>query len=88
MIKYKKVYLQGMKYDVSDYIPCEVCTAKAVDIHHIHRRGMGGNPNADALENLMAVCRRCHDQYGDVPEYKEYLTNLHMAAIRERNNLF
>jgi 5-methylcytosine-specific restriction endonuclease McrA len=85
MKKYKQVYLKGMNYDVSDFIPCEVCTSKAVDIHHIHRRGMGGNPNADVLENLMAVCRRCHDLYGDVPEYKELLTNLHNAEIRKRN---
>ena len=87
MIKYKQIYLKGMRYDVSDFIPCEVCGAKAVDIHHIHRRGIGGSKTADVLENLMAVCRLCHDKYGDRPQYKEWLYDLHVKAVNKRKRL-
>jgi hypothetical protein len=35
MKNHTKVYLKGMGYDTTDWIPCEVCQSKAVDIHHI-----------------------------------------------------
>ena len=59
----------------------EVCESRAVDIHHIHRRGIGGNPNADTIENLMAVCRSCHVEYGDKKEYLEWLQEIHNKKI-------
>lgn len=77
MKKHTKVYLQSMGYDTTDWIPCEVCGSKAVDIHHIEARGMGGSKNADVIENLMALCRKCHNQYGDIKEHKEWLQNIH-----------
>jgi len=30
-------------------------------IHHIDPKGMGGNKNADTLDNLTYLCGRCHD---------------------------
>ena len=54
-------------------MPCEVCGSRAVDIHHIHRRGMGGSTDADKIENLMAVCRTCHIEYGDKKHYIDFL---------------
>jgi hypothetical protein len=54
MKNHTKVYLKGMGYDTTDWIPCEVCQSKAVDIHHIESRGMGGSKHADTIENLMA----------------------------------
>ena len=35
MLKHTKVYLNFFGYDKSDYIPCEMCDDKAVDIHHL-----------------------------------------------------
>ncbi len=35
-----------------------VCTFRAGDVHHKRPRGRGGRHD---LENLIAVCRRCHD---------------------------
>lgn len=75
--KHVKLYLEGFNYSVSDYIPCEVCNARAVDIHHIYARGMGGTNKPDTLSNLMALCRECHIKYGDKKEYREYLLDIH-----------
>lgn len=73
--------MQHFGYVLDDFIPCEVCGSRAVDIHHIHRRGIGGNPNADTIENLMAVCRSCHVEYGDKKEYLQWLQEIHNKKI-------
>lgn len=83
MKKHTKIYLDGMGYDVTDFICCEVCRATAVDIHHIESRGMGGSKNADTIENLMALCRECHVEFGDKKHYKELLVATH--AMRMSN---
>ena len=72
-----------MGYDITDFIPCEICGAKAVDIHHIEARGMGGSKEADTIENLMAVCRQCHNTYGDLKNYKEMLKEIHYLRINK-----
>lgn len=79
-----KVYLRSFGYDTSDFIPCEVCFSKAVDIHHIHARGMGGRKDADSILNLMALCRNCHNIYGDISQYREFLKEKHEIRMRER----
>lgn len=84
MKAHTKIYLQGMGYDTSDFIPCEVCSHQAVDIHHIEARGMGGTKKEDTLENLMALCRKCHIDYGDITEYKDYLTKIHRLRIQSK----
>ena len=47
-------------YDISDWIACEHCGTTAVDIHHLEGRKMGGSKRKDFIENLIALCRRCH----------------------------
>ena len=83
MKNHTKVYLKAMGYDTTDFIPCEICGAKAVDIHHIEARGMGGSKQADIIENLMAVCRQCHNTYGDLKDYKEMLKEIHYLRINK-----
>lgn len=81
MKKHTKIYLDYFNYGREDFIPCEVCGSKAVDIHHIEARGMGGSKQADTIENLMAVCRSCHVKYGDVPSKKEWLKKIHNRLL-------
>ena len=81
MKKHTKLYLEFFEYDETDFIPCEICSSKAVDIHHINARGMGGSKNADVIENLMAVCRKCHETFGDKKEHKDYLFKIHNKVI-------
>lgn len=68
--------------DVSDFIPCEICGGVAVDIHHIDSRKMGGQKGKDVIENLMSVCRTCHEYYGDKKDSKAFLIEVHKANMK------
>lgn len=84
MKKHTKIYLEAMGFSTTDWIPCEVCGATAVDIHHIDSRGMGGSKTVDTIDNLMALCRTCHVAYGDIKEYKERLQATHNHHLAKR----
>jgi 5-methylcytosine-specific restriction endonuclease McrA len=84
MKNHTKVYLKGMGYDTTDWIPCEVCQSQAVDIHHIEARGMGGSKEADTIENLMALCRKCHNAFGDLKQHKDMLKAVHNHHLSKR----
>jgi 5-methylcytosine-specific restriction endonuclease McrA len=83
MKKHVKIYLDFFGYDTADFVPCEMCGGKAVDIHHIKARGMGGSESKDTIENLMALCRADHDKYGDKEHYRDLLTNRHIDLIQK-----
>lgn len=82
MKKHVKVYLDYFGYGAEDFIGCEVCSSRAVDIHHIEARGMGGSKKADTIENVMALCRNCHVEYGDKKQYMENLKAVHLKKIK------
>ena len=79
MTNHAKIYLEHYGYSPGDFIPCEVCGVRATDFHHIKCRGMGGNPKGDKdnPSNIMALCRRCHEKFGDKRQYMEYLQTIH-----------
>lgn len=85
MQKHTKIYLDYFGYSTTDYIECEACNAyRAVDIHHIEARGMGGSKSKDTIENLMAVCRKCHERYGDKKEWKDWLKSVHSIHLKNK----
>ena len=57
MTRHVRIYTDYFGYGEQDVILCEVCGQRAVDIHHIDGRGKG----KDVIENLMALCRKCHN---------------------------
>ena len=81
MKQHTKIYMKHFGYGIEDFIGCEVCGNKAVDIHHIDCRGMGGSQDKDTIKNLMAMCRMCHEKYGDKKEYTELLKQTHERFI-------
>lgn len=81
MKKHVKIYLDYFGYDVNSFIDCEVCGSKAVDIHHIEPRGMGGSKTKDVITNLQALCRACHIEMGDKKQYKEFLKERHLIKL-------
>lgn len=83
MKPHTKIYLESFGYTTADFIPCEVCGNRVIDVHHIDSRGMGGDPQKkkEVIENLMGLCRSCHEKYGDIIEKKEWLKKLHLNFI-------
>ena len=59
MKKYVDNYMKHHGYCIDDVILCEQCGQEAVDIHHKRRRSLGGS---DEIDNLIALCRECHDK--------------------------
>jgi len=84
MKRHTKIYFDYFGYDVTSFIPCEICEKKAVDINHIKPRGMGGSKKMDNIENLMAVCRECHIEYGDKKQHIDFLTQIHKDKCNSR----
>ena len=83
MRNHTKIYLKYFGYDINSFIPCEMCGMKAQDIHHVEARGMGGSKHADTIENLMALCRQCHIDFGDKKQHKEMLKVVHKVKMNE-----
>ena len=83
MKKYTKQYFSYFGYALDDFLPCEVCGGKAVDIHHIDCKGMGGSTLKDNIENIMAVCRSCHLEYGDKKQHIDFLREKHLNFIND-----
>lgn len=86
MKKHIKVYLDFFGYGITDFIPSEISGHRAVDIHHIDCRGMGGSNESDYIENLIAVTRDEHDKFGDKKAFIEYLYSCHLRFIIDQRS--
>ncbi len=83
MKAYTKIYFNyfNIAYNESgwhDYIACEYCGAESVDTHHINGRGKG----KDVIENLIALCRKCHDSAHNEILPKNYLQEIHNRNLK------
>ena len=79
MKPYTLAYMRFFDYGEEDFIPCEWCGAKSVDIHHIYGRGKLTNE----ITNLIALCRDCHTDAHNEKITKEQLKQKHETIIRD-----
>jgi 5-methylcytosine-specific restriction endonuclease McrA len=86
MVNHKKVYIDFFKYTSADFVPCTMCLKEATDIHHIDPRMMGGvkDNRLDTIENLVALCRKCHNKAEDDDEFNEIVRRKHLKRIKLR----
>jgi hypothetical protein len=84
MKSYTKTYLNYFGYALDDFIPCEICGNRGVDIHHIDCKGMGGSRLKDDIENIMALCREHHIEYGDKKQYIDFLKDIHNQRLKNK----
>lgn len=80
MINHKKVYCTFFNLDISDHILCTNCGQVAQDIHHILPRGMGGSEK-DYIENLVALCRKCHDKAESSSSFNKSVRIKHLNKV-------
>lgn len=78
MQKHVKNYMKYFDYGCDDVILCEVCHACAVDLHHITYRSRGGS---DEVDNIIALCRVCHNKAHDKIYSSEFLQSIHNKKL-------
>ena len=83
MVGYKKLYLNFFGYGQQDWVPCESCGSEAVDIHHLVARSQGG---LDIINNLAAVCRKCHDKAHGSKQFNAMLITIHLRKVEAWKN--
>ena len=77
-MNYKQTYIDYFDYSKDENILCERCGAAAVDIHHIVYKSQGGKDN---IENLIALCRDCHNLAHSEKLSKSELQDVHLKAM-------
>lgn len=80
MKQYTATYLKYFGYSTADFVPCEVCGAKAVDLHHLTPRSLRKDL-INKIDNLMALCREHHDQAGKDREFNDELRLIHRKKL-------
>jgi len=83
MVKYKQVYIDFWGYTIADFIPCAYCSSTSVDFHHLVFRSHGGK---DEPDNLIALCRTCHEKAHNDKTFNDYLKELNQDNIRKYTN--
>lgn len=76
MKKHIKIFLDYHNLH-GERIMCQCCERQeAVDVHHIEPKGMGGSDQKDFIENLIALCRECHNAAHEEKVSKMVLKNI------------
>ena len=78
MQNHTKVYINFFGYGEQDFIPCEMCGSRAVDVHHIEKRNKTKN---DYIENLIALCRDCHINAESDTSFNSYCRIQHLELV-------
>ena len=82
MKSYTKIYLDFFGYSTADVIMCECgCGRVATDIHHLVPKSLN-KALINAIENLCALARICHDRAD-----KDRVFNAELKEIHRRNCL-
>ena len=76
--------MEFFDYVIDDFIPCEVCGQRAVDVHHIDPRGMGGSKTKDYIENLVGLCRKHHNQCERYDDFNQEVKQIHLHNVKRK----
>ena len=74
-------YLSFFEHINQNELRCEVCGVRNSNIYHIEDKG-----DKDCIENLVALCRKDHEKYGDKKIFKDWLRNVHRMTMEQHLN--
>ena len=83
MQKHTKVYFKHFGLGEQSDICCEICgkggraDKAGFDLHHLTPRSQGGK---DVIENLILLCRKCHNRAHD--------ETINKAVLKARHEIF
>lgn len=91
MTNHAKVFLDSRNLTPGDVWLCEWCSKPSlvdnIEAHHIRRRGMGGNKKLDYPQNLIGLCRECHQRADANLIGEEELTERATAISKMRGTI-
>ncbi len=83
-------YYKHFGFVKGDFVPCEVCGCEAEEIHHIVPRSSFGSKSKgigprcqDHITNIMAVCKKHHDE-AHASNMRKKLMTMHMLILAEK----
>jgi len=85
MKNYVKTYLKYFGYDESDFIPCEVCQQKEVDIYPLNTKNIAKS-KINLIDNLIALCRECHVRCDSDRAYNDQARLIHRKNLLANSN--
>lgn len=85
MQKHTQIYFEHFGYGEQDRIRCENCGSEAVDVHHAELKGMGGSKTKDTIDNLIALCRACHENAHAGKIKVEHLKRIHAWTLTNKS---
>ena len=80
MKAYTKTYFRYFGFDESDFVPCEICGSKATEIHHLEPKSIA-KAKVNLIDNLIAVCRTCHDLCGGLRSFNDQAKLIHRKKL-------
>ena len=92
MTKHWKIYNDFWlpELTIAQTFQCTACGQwLGTDIHHIQNKGMSGSKFKDFLENLICLCRKCHDRCHKDKRYNKEarIKNLRLIADKLESEL-
>ncbi len=83
MSRHREIYAAFFNICEQDFFLCEVCQCNALnEIHHIVYRSNGGQ---DVIENLIGLCRSCHNKAHDLVLDPDFLYECHMFHMNNHD---
>ncbi len=86
MKEHTKILFKGRNWKIPEDAFCTHCKTFAVDTHHYRNKGSGSSKFLDYYENLIPLCRLCHDMAGVDKEFNHlvYIKNLENILEHEK----
>ena len=63
---------------------CAMCGDWGADVHHLSAKSLGGSKCKDHIENLICLCRSCHDKCHSDKQYNIKARVINLRDIADK----